>query len=173
MFEGLGQTALGFVSKYGFVAVAVFTFLEASMLFPLLPSEVVVPGAAALRVRGPVSFALFVAAIVVGTTTGSLFAYWVFGRKGHAAVEGRGGWVNVSESKVERSREWFQRWGESSVLWGRLLPVLRSVISIPAGFSGMARWKFTLYSAVGAAAFGVAITLLVRTGMSLAGIPSP
>lgn len=171
MLEGLGQTALDFVSKYGYVAVALFTFLEASMLFPLLPSEVVLPGAAALLVGGPLSFALFVAAIVVGTTAGSLFAYHVFGERGRSALEGRGGRLDVSESKVERSRDWFQRWGESSVLWGRLLPVVRSVISIPAGFAGMARWKFTLYSAVGATAFGVGVATLVRTGLSLAGLP--
>ena len=171
MLDGLGQTALDFVSTYGYVAVAAFTFLEASMLFPLLPSEVVVPGAAALLVGGPVTFALFVAAVVVGTTAGSLFAYHVFGKRGRSALEGQGGPLNVSESKVERSRDWFQKWGESSVLWGRLLPFVRSVISIPAGFAGMARWKFTLYSAVGAAAFGVGVAVLVRTSLSLAGLP--
>ncbi|WP_158055942.1 DedA family protein [Halorussus halophilus] len=168
MFEDLAQTVLDLVSTYGYLVVVVFTFLEASMLFPLLPSEVVVPGAAALLVVGPVTFALFVAAVVVGTTIGSLFAYHTFGERGRSAIDATE-YVGVSASDFERGEQWFRKWGESSVCWGRLLPFLRSVISVPAGFAGMARWKFTLYSAVGAAAFGAGVALAVRTGMGFLG----
>lgn len=164
---GLGDTALRLVSQYGYLAVAAFTFLEASLLFPFLPSEVVLPGAAALLVDGPVTFALFVAAVVVGTTAGSLFAYHVFGERGRAALEDYGRYVHLSEGGLERGCRWFRRWGESSVLWGRLLPGLRSVVSVPAGLAGMARWKFTLYSAVGALTFGAGVAALVVTGASI------
>ncbi|WP_135853916.1 DedA family protein [Halorussus salinus] len=170
MFEHLGETALRLVEQYGYLALAVFTFLEASMLFPLLPSEVVVPGAAALLVAGPVTFALFAAAVVVGTTVGSLFAYHVFGERGRSALSSRGGSLRVSEERIERATGWFRRWGEHSVLWGRLLPVLRSVVSIPAGLAGMARWKFTLYSAVGALAFAAVVAAAVETGLNLLGL---
>ncbi|UPW01142.1 VTT domain-containing protein [Halorussus gelatinilyticus] len=170
MFQHLGETALRLVEQYGYLAVALFTFLEASMLFPLLPSEVVVPGAAALLVGGPVTFALFVAAVVVGTTVGSLFAYHVFGERGRSALASHGGWLRVSEDRLERATAWFRRWGEHSVLWGRLLPILRSLVSVPAGLSGMARWKFTLYSAVGSLAFAVVVATAVETGLNLIGI---
>jgi membrane protein DedA with SNARE-associated domain len=170
VFENLGRTALRLVADYGYLAVAVFTFLESSLLFPLLPSEVVVPGAAALLVRGPATFGLFVASVTVGTTAGSLFAFHVFGERGRSALASHGGWLRISEDRLERGRRWFRRWGESSVLWGRLLPVLRSVVSIPAGLAGMARWKFTLYSAVGAGAFGGSVAVLMTTGMELAGL---
>ncbi len=167
MFENLGQTALELVSRYGYLAVVLFTFLEASLLFPVLPSEVVVPGAAALLVGGPVTFVLFVTSVVVGTTAGSLFAYQVFGVHGRSILVERGGYVRISESQIERGCRWFRRWGESSVLWGRFLPVLRSVVSVPAGLAGMARWKFTLYSAVGALGFGAGVAGLVVTGTSI------
>lgn len=168
VFEGLGETALRFVVRYGYLAVVVFTFLEASLLFPLLPSEVVVPGAAAVLVDGPASFVLFVAAVTLGTTVGSLFAYRVFGREGRGALDRHGHRFGVSASEIDRADRWFDRWGESAVLWGRLLPVLRSVISIPAGFADMNRTKFTVYSAVGAAAFGAGVAVLVETGTELA-----
>ena len=170
MFGNLGETALRYVTQYGYLAVVIFTFLEASLLFPLLPSEVVVPGAAAVLIRGPATFALFVGSVVVGTTVGSLFAYHVFGERGRSALANHGGWLRISEDRLERSREWFRRWGESSVLWGRLFPVLRSVVSVPAGLAGMARWKFTLYSATGALAFGAGVAALVVTGMELTGL---
>lgn len=167
MFGNLGQIALDLVSRYGYLALVVFTFLEASLLFPLLPSEVVLPGAAALLVDGPVTFGLFVASVAVGTTAGSLFAYHVFGECGRAALASHGGWLRLSEDRLERSARWFHRWGQSSVLWGRLLPVLRSVVSVPAGLAGMARWRFTVYTAVGALLFGAAVAGLVVTGLTL------
>jgi membrane protein DedA with SNARE-associated domain len=170
VFESLGETGLRYVTRYGYLAVATFTFLEASVLFPLLPSEVVVPGAAVLLVGGPMTFALFVASVVVGTTLGSLFAYHVFGERGRAALASHGGWLRISEERLEQGRRWFRRWDESSVLWGRLLPFLRSVVSVPAGLAGMARWKFTLYSAAGALAFGAGVAALVVTGTELAGL---
>ncbi|NHN59894.1 hypothetical protein G9466_12540 [Halorussus sp. JP-T4] len=140
------------------------------MLFPLLPSEVVVPGAAAILVGGPASFGLFVAAVVVGTTAGGLFAFHVFAEYGRSALADRGGRLRLSEDRLERATGWFRRWGESSVLWGRLLPVLRSVVSVPAGLAGMVRWKFTLYSASGALAFGALVGVAVETGLNLLGI---
>lgn len=167
MFENLGRTALQFVSEYGFLAVVAFTFLEASLLFPLLPSEVVVPGAAALLVDGPVTFGLFAASVAFGTTAGGLFAFHVFGERGRAALASRGGWLRISEDDLERGCRWFRKWGESSVLWGRLLPILRSVVSIPAGMAGMDRWKFAAYTATGGLAFGAGVAGLVVTGIRL------
>ncbi|KTG10944.1 hypothetical protein AUR64_07150 [Haloprofundus marisrubri] len=164
MPSGLTQTALDLVAQYGYLAIFVFTFLESSMLFPLLPSEVVLPVAAGLLVSGPSSFALFVAATTAGVTVGSVVAYRFFGEKGHEALEAHGGRVNVSERRLEFASRWFEKWGESSVLWGRLLPVLRSVISLPAGFAGMAMWKFLVYSTVGGLVFNAAVAAVVYYG---------
>ncbi|SIR26814.1 membrane protein DedA, SNARE-associated domain [Haladaptatus litoreus] len=161
--SGLTETALSLIQQYGFLAVFVFAFLESSMLFPLLPSELVVPTAAGLLVRDPVSFALFVIAMTVGTTVGSLLPYFV-GHEGHDAMDRYGRYLRVSPDETDRASHWFRRWGEHSVMWGRLLPVLRSIISIPAGFAEMDVRKFVVYTTVGALAFNLLVTGLVYVG---------
>lgn len=151
--DGLAQVAREFMRQYGYLAVFAFTFLETSLLFPLLPSEVVLPFAASLLVSDPVSFVLFVVASTAGVTVGSVVAYHIFGRGGEEVVERFGPLLRVSDREIRWSKRWFRRWGESAVLWGRLLPVLRSAISIPAGFASMDRRRFTAYSAIGGLLF--------------------
>lgn len=164
MFGGLEGTVTGLVAQYGFFALFVFLFFETSMLFPFVPSELVLPFAAALLVSNPVTFIVFVLAAAAGATLGSLFAYYVFDAAHQPVIDRYGGYVHVSEEDIERAGRWFRRWGESSVFWGRLLPVLRSVISIPAGLSGMHRGKFAVYSGAGSGLFAAAVAALVDIG---------
>ncbi|WP_254546205.1 DedA family protein [Halomarina pelagica] len=163
MDGGITQTALALVVQYGLLAVFVFTFLESSMLFPLLPSEVVVPAAAAALVTDPASLALFVAVATLGTTCGSAVAYGA-GRAGEEALDRYGRYLRLSEGELRRGQRWFRRYGSGSVCWGRLLPVLRSVVSIPAGVAEMNPARFGLYTAVGAFAFNAAVAGLVYAG---------
>ncbi|MFH5801088.1 DedA family protein [Haladaptatus sp. CMAA 1911] len=139
-------------------------FLETSMVFPFLPSELVVPFAAGLLVTSGPTLVAFALVAATGATIGSLFAYHVFGTAGATVAERYGEYVHVSQDEIDRSRRWFRRWGESSVLWGRLLPVLRSIISIPAGFTEMNRSRFTAYSFIGAFLFNVGVGLVVYYG---------
>lgn len=162
MFEGATQLFLGLARQYGYLAV--FLFLETSMLFPFLPSEVVVPFAAGLIVSDPVSLVAFAAVAAAAGVAGSLFAYYAFGEGGNRLVDRLDDYVSVSPEKVKRSREWFQRYGEHSVAWGRLLPVLRSVISVPAGAAHMSRGKFVAYTALGTFAFNAAVAGVVYYG---------
>lgn len=140
---------MAFLSRYGYLALLLFVFAETSLLFPFLPSELVMPAAAAVLVTGSVSALAFVGVAALGTVAGSLFAYYVFGAGSSRVVDRFGSYVRVSEPEIERAQRWFGRWGESSVFWGRLLPGLRSVISIPAGFARMNVVKFLLYSGTG------------------------
>lgn len=165
MAGGITATTLELLSRYGYVALFLFLFLETSMLFPLVPSEVAVPFAAAVLVEGPISFVLFVASGTAGATLGSCFLYWLFATLGFRALERYGRYVRVSEGRIERGRELFHRYGESSVLWGRLLPVLRSLVSIPAGLAAMDARRFVVYSAVGSLAFTAAVGALVSYGL--------
>ncbi|EMA41361.1 hypothetical protein C448_12366 [Halococcus morrhuae DSM 1307] len=164
MFAGIEGTATALLAQYGFLALFVFAFLETSLLFPFVPSELVVPVAAALLVTGPASFLAFVLALTVGATVGSLFLYFVFDTAHQPVIDRYGGFVSVSADDVERASGWFRRWGESSVFWGRLLPVLRSIISIPAGIAGMGVGRFAIYSAGGSGLFAAAVAGLVLTG---------
>ncbi|WP_135305882.1 DedA family protein [Haloarcula amylovorans] len=156
--------ALDLLRLYGPLALCLFTFLETSMLFPFLPSEVVVPAAAALLITDPVSLLVFVLAATVGGTVGAFVPFYVCYR----TRPGEHGWlrrrIRVSDEQIERGQTWFQRWGQSSVLWGRFLPVLRSVISIPAGFAEMNPAQFGVFTAVGTTGFYAATGALVYYG---------
>ena len=156
--------AFRFLRLYGPLALALFTFLETSMLCPFLPSEVVVPAAAALLITDPASFLLFVAAAGVGGTVGAFVPFFVFrGPRGGAAdwIRDR---VRVSDERVEQGRKWFDRWGRSSVLWGRFLPALRSVVSIPAGLAKMEPTRFGAFTAIGTVGFYAAAGGVVYYG---------
>jgi membrane protein DedA with SNARE-associated domain len=160
----LGPTAVRFIRLYGLFALLVFTFLEMSMLFPFFPSEVVVPGAAALLIVDPVSFLLFVTVAAVGGTIGAFVPFYAFrgpGSRGLGRLRDR---INVSEESIDRGRRWFRRWGTSSVFWGRFLPVLRSVVSIPAGIARMGPFRFGVYTAAGTVLFYAAVGAVVYYG---------
>jgi membrane protein DedA with SNARE-associated domain len=161
MLDGVTRIVLDLVETYGFLIIFAFMFLETSMLFPFLPSELVVPSAAAALVTSPVTFGGFVLAATAGATVGSLFAYYAFGETSHFALERYGGYIRVSDAEVDRAQHWFHRCGESSVFWARFLPILRSIISIPAGFAEMAVGKFVVYSAGGSFVFIIGVTTLV------------
>lgn len=160
----LTESALEALRLYGPVALFLFTFLETSMLFPLLPSEVVVPAAAALLVVDPASLAVFVLAATAGGTLGAYLPFLVFYDPPFGREDGLRERIDVPEERIERGRAWFRRWGQSAVLWGRFLPVLRSVISIPAGLARMDPVRFGAYTAVGSAGFYAATGGLVYYG---------
>ena len=160
----LVSRAIELIVAYGLLAICVFAFLESSMLFPYLPAEVVVPVAAGLLVTDWLSFGLFVLVTTAGGTIGALFAY-AASHKGKQFSSGRlRRHLRVSERQRERAIEWFEKWGEPSVLWGRFLPFFRSVISIPAGLTRMPLATFTAYTAVGNAGFYFGVAGIVYYG---------
>lgn len=163
MQSGLTGTTFALVRQFGYLAVFVFLFLETSMLFPLLPSEVVVPFAAGVLVGGPVGVVLFGVVSAGGAVAGGVFAYYAFGEGGSRVAE-RVPDRFVDDDDLERSRRVFSRYGEGSVLWGRLLPFVRSLISVPAGVARMNLAKFAVYTAVGAFAFNAAVAAVVYWG---------
>jgi membrane protein DedA with SNARE-associated domain len=163
MESGLTQTTFDLVRQFGYLAVFVFLFLETSMLFPLLPSEVVVPFAAGVLVAGPAGIVLFGAASAGGAVVGGVVAYYAFGVGSDRFLHGVPDRF-VDDDDVDRSEEWFSEYGEGSVLWGRLLPFLRSVISIPAGMARMDVAKFVVYTALGAFVFNGGVAAVVYWG---------
>lgn len=160
----LTQTALELLVRYGYLGVFVFTFLETSLLFPFLPSELVVPAIAGAVVGSASGLVVFAATGAAGGTVGGLFAYHAFGRKGASATESYGDYVRVSQTDVDRGRRLFNRWGAHAVLWGRFLPFVRSAVSVPAGFARMDVPRFAAYTAVGTFLFDLAVGGLVLYG---------
>lgn len=160
----LTTVAIRFLRVYGPFALFLFTFLETSMLFPLLPSEVVVPAAAVLLISDPASFLVFLLAAGAGGTVGAFVPFYVFRGTRIGGADWIRDRIDVSDEQVGRGREWFRKWGESSVLWGRFLPALRSIVSIPAGLAEMEPTRFGAFTAVGTVGFSAATGALVYYG---------
>ncbi len=122
-------------------------------VFPPIPSEIVMPLGGYLAATGHLPFWGVVAAGSAGSLHGAFFWYVMARRLGKDRLKAwaarRGAWVAMTPDDIERATHWFQRHGGRSVLLGRLLPFLRTVISVPAGISGMRIVPFTLFSAVG------------------------
>lgn len=161
-FEVLTDAAVTAVARYGLLAFFIFVVLETSFILHFIPSEIVVPVAAASLVTDPFSFALFVGVATTGSLIGSLIAYW-FGWRGDRLLNRYADRLGLHE-EIERSKDWFERYGQSLMLWGRLIPILRTPISIPAGFAGMNRARFVVYSVLGWFVYNLILTWLVYGG---------
>jgi membrane protein DedA with SNARE-associated domain len=94
----------------------------------------------------------------LGYLVGALIGYWVGLRGGRPLLERHGRWFHVTPARLDRAERWFDRWGNLGVLLGRLTPVVRSFVSIPAGVFEMPLAPYTLLTLVGSAiwAFGIA-----------------
>ncbi len=139
-------------------------FLVLENLFPPIPSEIILPFAGALVDEGAMSFVLAVAFATLGAVTGALILYAV-GRFGGRPLIYRFRWVlRLSEAELDRADAWFDKRGLWIVLFGRLIPGVRSVVSIPAGASEMPLRQFVPLTALGSAVWSA---LLIGAGWVL------
>ncbi len=147
MFEQITQ----FLQHTGYAGIVVLMFLE--NLFPPIPSELIMPLAGYEAAHGARSLPLTIAAGSCGSLLGALFWYYVGKRVGATrlkALAGRHGrWLTLAPKDIGRVDRWFDRNGGKAVLLGRLLPAVRTLISIPAGIFEMNLLRFILYSGLG------------------------
>jgi membrane protein DedA with SNARE-associated domain len=101
-----------------------------------------------------------VAAGTVGNLVGSWLAYGAGARGGRPIVDRYGRYLLVRPHEVDKAEEWFERRGEAAVFVSRLLPVIRTFISLPAGIARMPFWRFTLYTVLGCLPWCAALTWL-------------
>ena len=156
---GLAGWVLDVIDAMGAVGVAALVALE--NLFPPLPSEVVLPLAGFLAGQGKLSLAAVLVAATVGSVVGALVLYWA------GAALGRDRMRRIAErlplmdaDDVDRAQGWFDRHGRSAVLFGRLVPGVRSLVSIPAGIARMPLLPFLGYTTLGSAAYNAVLVLL-------------
>ncbi|MCK8781701.1 DedA family protein [Rhizobium sp. NTR19] len=147
------------MQQFGVFGIALLMFLE--NIFPPIPSELIMPLAGYLSTQGDMSIFAVVAAGSVGSLLG-IIPWYFLGRmlgekrlKSFAARHGR--WVTMSPEDIETAGERFRRHGRLSVLVGRLIPTVRTLISVPAGIARMPFWQFLLYSAVGSVIWTAAL----------------
>ncbi len=133
----------GWVLSGGYIGIVVLMAMESS-IFPV-PSEIVIPPAAFLAAQGKLSFAGVVLAGTLGSYLGSAITYWASRLIGRPLIVKYGRFVLLSPKKLERAEDWLARYEAGGVFFARLLPVVRHLISIPAG---VVRMNFGLFSFV-------------------------
>jgi membrane protein DedA with SNARE-associated domain len=137
------ETWFHWVLTGGYVGIVVLMAMESS-IFPV-PSEVVIPPAAFLAAQGKLSFTGVVLAGVLGSYLGSAITYWASRLIGRPLIVKYGRFVFLSPKKLESAEQWLARYEAGGVFFARLLPVVRHLISIPAG---IVRMNFGLFSSM-------------------------
>jgi membrane protein DedA with SNARE-associated domain len=106
---------------------------------------------------GAGAYVVMALAGTLGYLVGAIIGWWVGLRGGRPLLERRGRWLHITPENLERAERWFERWGNVGVLVGRLTPVVRSFVSIPAGVFEMPFWPYTLLTLAGSAIWAFAI----------------
>jgi membrane protein DedA with SNARE-associated domain len=137
------------IGTLGYPGIVLLMALESSV-FPV-PSELVMPPAGYLAAAGKMNLLVALACGTVGSLVGAYANYFVASRVGRWIFIRYGRWVLLSEKSLERTERFFANHGEIATFIGRLFPVIRHLISIPAGLARMRLDRFFLYTGVGAA----------------------
>jgi len=139
----------GWVLHGGYLGIIVLMAMESS-IFPV-PSEIVIPPAAFLAARGDLNLIGVIIAGTFGSYLGAAITYWVSRLVGRPIIQRFGKFFFVPPDKLERAEIWLQRYEAGGVFFARLLPVIRHLISIPAGIVRMNFWLFSVVTIVGSA----------------------
>ena len=162
MFDSLGQWAADVLAALG--SFGLLFLMLAENLFPPIPSEAILPLAGFLVGRGELGGVQAVAAATAGSVLGALILYALGRWGGRAVVLRYGRMLRVTENDLDRAEGWFDKYGDAVVFFARMVPLARSVVSIPAGMLEMPVWRFTLLTTLGSALWN---TLLVGAGWFL------
>ncbi len=147
------------VDSAGYWGVGLLMFLET--VFPPVPSEVIMTVAGVSAARGNMTFGGVVASGTVGAMLGNYLWFWLAIKFGsdrlHRFADRYGRWLTLSWQEIERGQLLFKKHGSIIVLVARMLPTLRSLISIPAGVFGMSHRRFLVFSTIGTAGWSAAL----------------
>ncbi|MEO7167692.1 MAG: DedA family protein [Spartobacteria bacterium] len=148
----------GWVLHGGYPVIILLMAMESS-IFPV-PSEIVIPPAAFLAAQGDLSYTGVILAGTFGSYLGSAITYWVSRAIGRPVVERFGKYFFISKDKLERAEIWLARYEAGGIFFARLLPVIRHLISIPAGIIRMNFWVFSAVTIAGSAIWCAVLTYL-------------
>lgn len=144
----IGHLAIIVISAIGYPGILVLMALE-SMIFPI-PSELVMPFAGFLAGKGEMNFWLVVLFSSLGSLIGSLVSYYMGYYGGRHFVSKFGKYFLLDETDLAKAESWFKKSGEKTIFISRFIPVVRHIISIPAGMGRMDIKKFCVYTVAGA-----------------------
>lgn len=148
---GLEEWVLSIMEKLGYLGIAFLMFLD--NIFPPIPSEIIMPSAGYTASKGELTLIGVIIAGSIGSIAAAMLLYWV-GRKVPQPqlfkfIERYGKYIRIQVTDLEKALNWFNKHGHRIVFFGRMIPAVRSLISIPAGMSRMPFVKFMIYSSAG------------------------
>jgi membrane protein DedA with SNARE-associated domain len=151
---------ISLMSSLGYWGIGLLMFLE--NLFPPIPSELIMPLAGFTVAQGKMNFGMAVLAGTIGTMAGT-YAWYYLGRlvnyrRLQAWTERYGKWIRVTAQDIDRVNDWFNKYGSKAVFFGRMVPGIRTLISLPAGMNQMPFVTFTIYSTLGTTLWTLALT---------------
>jgi membrane protein DedA with SNARE-associated domain len=150
----------------GYFGILLLMFAE--NVFPPIPSEVIMPLAGYMAAQGKLSLFGIILAGMAGSVLGALSVYYLGRKLGEDRLkefaDNHGRWLTFSRKDIERAKRWFDRHGGAAMFFGRLIPGVRSLISIPAGIARMKLLPFLAYTATGT---GIWSALLAYLGYFL------
>jgi membrane protein DedA with SNARE-associated domain len=155
ILNAINEWAQHLIQTMGYPGLGFIMFLE--NVFPPIPSELVLPLAGWLTLDESTGFTLLGVTIVgaIGSVAGAFFFYglgkWFDESRVRILLRRFGKWFLLSENDLDVALEWFQRYGEYVIFFGRMVPIVRSLISVPAGLAAMPLGRFTFYTALGTA----------------------
>ena len=162
LFGSLIDWLVAVVGHMGYPGIVGLMFLESSF-FPF-PSEVVVPPAGYLAWKGEMNLILVIISGIVSSILGGLFNYWIAVKWGRPIFEKYGKYFFVTHESLDKAEVFFAKHGHISTFTGRLIPVIRQYISLPAGLARMPLGQFCTYTALGS---GIWVVILAMTGYFL------
>jgi membrane protein DedA with SNARE-associated domain len=154
----LVQWLLATIGAMGYPGIFLLMAMESSVI--PVPSELVMPPAGYLAFQGKMNMGIAILCGTVGSLVGAYINYYVSHYLGRPLILKYGKYVLIPPDKFERVEHFFLKHGEISTFIGRLLPVIRHLISIPAGLAGMNHLKFSLYTLLGAGIWCTVLTLI-------------
>ena len=148
------------IESVGYVGIAFLMFLE--NVFPPIPSELIMPLAGFTAARGDLSLWGVLLSGIAGSLAGAFLWYWIGLRIGRERVmriaRDHGRWLTLAPEDIDKAQGWFDRHGGPAVMLGRLIPTVRTFISVPAGVARMNWAVFCAFSAVGTAVWTAILT---------------
>jgi len=158
MINFLSTVAINLMTVFGYTGLFVLSLLESAAI--PIPSEIVLPFAGFLVASGQFLFWPAVLLATLGNVVGSAILFWIGISGGRWILEKYGKYVFIHHSEIEKGEAWFERHGAKAVFWGRMMPIVRTFISLPAGVSRMNFKKFLLYTTLGALPWNFALVYL-------------
>lgn len=147
ILDFLAQEVVAFISALGYWGIAIGMAIESANI--PLPSEFILPFGGYLVYTGRLTFFGAAMAGTLGGMVGSIISYYIGYKGGRPFLLKYGRYVGFSQKHFYQAEAWFLRYGEATVFFARLLPIIRTFISLPAGISGMNFFRFVIYSFLG------------------------